>query len=169
MSMQLSDMPYSVHLQLHEEQYSEGQIEDWFDQFVEDNKDVEYGRDRIEKSMDPAIVIGGATLAVTSIQTLVTIYSVLKDKPEVHYVNLWGPSSEKYPVQVYSDALGRIENPEQYDFYEVDDEITLVVCDSTEEIHKVQRDVDPDGLVEDVDEAATDSGTSESENMSETE
>lgn len=104
---------------------------------------------------------------MTSIQTLVTIYSVLKDKPEVHYVNLWGPSSEKYPVQVYSDALGRIENPGQYDFYEVDDEITLVVCDSTDEIRKVQADVDPDGLVEDLDDAATDSGTRESKNVSE--
>lgn len=156
-------MPYTVHLKLHEEQYSEGRMDDWFDQFVEEHEDVDYGRDRIEKSVEASIVIGGATLAVTSIQTLVTIYSVLKDKPEVHYINLWGPSSKKYPVQIYSDTLGRIENPAKYDFYEVDEEVTLVVCESMDEVHNVQADVDPDGLVENLDEAASDSSTEKSE------
>lgn len=162
-------MPHSVHLRLHEEHYSEGQVEEWFDQFVEEYDDVEHGRDRIEKSVDPAIVISGATLVVTSIDTLLTIYSVLKDKPEVHYINLWGPNSERYPVQVYSDALGRIENPGQYDFYEADGDVTLVVCESMDEVRKVQADVDPDGLVEDLDDAASDSDTEESEKVPEKE
>lgn len=41
-------MPYSVHLKLHEEQYREGQMEDWFEQFVGENEDVEYGRDPVD-------------------------------------------------------------------------------------------------------------------------
>jgi hypothetical protein len=152
-------MPYSVHLQLHEDQYSEEQVEEWFDQFVEEYDDVERGREPVEKSVDPAIVISGATLVVTSIDTLLTIYSEIKRKREVHYANLWGPDSEKYPVQVYTNALGRIENPGQYDFYEADGDVTLVVCDSTDEVRKVQADVDPDGLVEDLDDAASDLGS----------
>lgn len=155
-------MPYSVHLKLHEEQYSEGQMDEWFDEFVEKYDDVEHGGDRLEKSVDPGIVIGGATLTVTTIQTLVTIYSVLKDKSEVHYINLWAPDSEKFPVQVYSYALGRIENPGQYDFYEVDEDVTLVVCDSMDEVRKVQADVDPDGMVLDLDEDSSETSKRES-------
>jgi hypothetical protein len=90
-------------------------------------------------------------LLVTSIQTLVTIYSHLKDKPEIHYINLWGPNSDRYPVQIYTHALGRLENPGQYEFHEVDEEVTLVVCDDMEEVRKIQSDVDPDGIVEDLD------------------
>ena len=162
-------MPHTVHLRLHEEHYNESQVEEWFDQFTEDYDDVKRGRERIEKAVDPGIAISGATLVVTGIQTLVTIYSVLKDKPEVHYINLWGPDSDRYPVQVYSDALGRIENPGQYDFYEVDDEVTLVICESMDEVRKVQADIDPDGLVEGLDNMASDSGTEESEGETEKE
>ena len=141
-------MPYNVHLKLHESQTSKAEAKSWFDQFVMEYEDAEHGRERIEQSQDPTILISGATLIVTSIQTLVTIYSILKEKPEVHYINLWGPDSEKFPVQVYSQSLGRISNPGQYDIYEVDDEVTLVVCDSMDEVRKVQTEIDPDGLVE---------------------
>jgi len=157
-------MPHSVHPKLHEGQYSEGQVEEWFDQFVGEYDDVKHGRERIEKSADPAIVIAGATLVVTSIDTLVTIYCELKNRPEVHYINLWGSNSEQYPVQIYLDALGRIENPGQYDLYEIDNEVTLVVCDSPDEVRKVQADVDPDGLVEDLDDTASDPDSGGSEN-----
>lgn len=159
-------MPHSVHLRLHEEHYNEDKVEKWFDRFVEEYEDVERGRDRIEKSADPAIAISGATLAVASIQTLLQIYSELKEKPEVHYINLYGPDSERYPVQVYSEALGSIENPGQYDFYEVDNEVTLVVCDTMDEVKNVQSDVDPDGLVEDLDCTTSDSGLGEPEKES---
>jgi hypothetical protein len=159
-------MPHSVHLRLHEEQYSEDKVAEWFDQFIEEYDDVERGRSRIEKSVDPAIAISGATLAVASIQTLIQIYSHLKDKPEVHYINLFSPDSERYPVQIYSEALGSIENPGQYDIYGVDDEVTLVVCDNMDELRKVQSDVDPDGLVENLDSTAPDSDSKEPEKES---
>jgi len=160
-------MPYSVHLKLHEDQYSEGRVEEWFDQLIEEHSDVERGRDRIEKSADPAIVISGATLAVASIQTLIQIYSILKDKPEVHYINLFSSDSDRYPVQVYTEAVCLVENPEKYDLYEVDEKVTLVVCDSIDDVRKVQSDVDPDGLVEDVDSTSSDSSSQEPETASE--
>lgn len=166
-------MTYSVHLKLHEDQYEEEQIDEWYNHFVDEYDDVDHGRRRLEKSTDPGIVIAGATLTVAAIDTLVTIYSVLKDEPEVHYINLWGPNSERYPVQVYSHALGRIENPGQYEFHEVDDEVTLVVCDDMDEVQKIQADVDPDGLVLDLDDRSADDvgdvGTDEREEATGTE
>lgn len=147
-------MSYSVHLKLDEDQYEEGQIDEWYNHFVDEYDDVDHGRRRLEKSAEPGIVIAGATLAVTAIDVLVTIYSELKDKPEVNYINLWGPDSERYPVQVYSHALGRIEKPGQYEFQEVDDEVTLVVCDDMDEVRQIQADVDSDGLVLNLDDSS---------------
>lgn len=157
-------MPHCVHIRLHEDQYCEDKVAEWFDDFVEEYDDVEHGQTRIEKSVDPAIAISGATLAVASIQTLIQIYSILKDKPEVHYINLYGPNTQSFPVQIYSEALDSIENPGEYEFYEVDDEVMLVVCDSMDEVRKVQADVDSNGLVEDLDgETCADSDLGEPE------
>lgn len=145
-------MAYSIHLRVHEDKSSQEEARELLDEYARKYEDAEMGNERTEKSVDPGIVISGATLAIATIDTLVTIYSELKSKPEVHRINLYGPNSERIPVQVYTDAIDRIENPGRYEIHEVDEDVTLVLCDSVKEIRKVQADVDPDGLVEDLDE-----------------
>lgn len=141
---------YNVHLRLHEEMIDEDEVEEMFDQIVKEYEGVEYGPKRIEKSYDPAILISGATLVVATLDLLVNVYSVLKDREEVHYINLQS-EPRTYIVQARTNAIGRIENPENCEFYQVDGDVTLIKCDD-DDVRAIQADLDSDGLVKDLDE-----------------
>ncbi len=133
---------FTLHLRLDAEQADAGDGEKLLAPYVESHDSVEYGSDRVAVPDDPGVVVPErSTLEIDDIESFADIYDDLRQRPEVHDLNLWGPSSERFPTPVQHYALQQIQQPDLYEFHAIDEQVTLVVAESELEAEQVQREV----------------------------
>lgn len=87
-----------------------------------------------------------ATLEVDGVDVYAKLYAELTAGEAVAEVQPWGPTAERFPVPVEHYALRQISAPDLYEFYALDDRVTLVVCDSQPLVDQLRRDVPPHAL-----------------------
>lgn len=114
------------------------------DPYVKAYDDVEYTADPDADEDDGTIPEQG--LDIDGLDTYTELYEDLRKYPAVSHLRPWGPDSERYPVVVKHFALQQIPDPDLYEFHALDDEETLVICESELELKSVQQSVPPAGL-----------------------
>jgi hypothetical protein len=133
---------FSLHLRLDAEQADPADGEELLAPYVESHDSVEYGSDRMAAPDNAGVVIPEtSSLEVDDIEAFADIYDDLRQRPEVHDLSLWGPSSERFPIPVQHYALQQIQQPDLYEFHAIDEQVTLVIAESELEAEQVQREV----------------------------
>jgi len=133
---------FTLHLRLDAEQAGPKGGENLLAPYVEAHDSVEYGSDRMAAPADSGVVVPEtSSLEIDDIEAFAHIYDDLRQRPEVCDLNLWGPSSERFPVPVQHYALQQIQQPDLYEFHAIDEQVTLVIAESELEAEQVQREV----------------------------
>jgi hypothetical protein len=142
---------FTLHIRLDASEITDGATDDpgeaLLAPYVEAHETVTFGSDRMEPPADPGVVVPEtATLEIDDLDTFAEVYDDLRQRPEVHDLNLWGPSAERFPVPVQHYALQQIQQPDLYEYHAIDGQVTLVVGESEMEAEQVQREV-PDAAL----------------------
>jgi hypothetical protein len=137
---------FTLHIRLDADRADPDDGERLLDPHVEAHETVTYGSDRVEGGRPGVVVPEVASLEIEDIETFADVYTALRTEPEVHDLNLWGPSSERFPVPVQHYALQQIQQPRLYEYHALDNKVTLVVADSEIAAEQIQREV-PDAAL----------------------
>ena len=115
------------------------------DPYVEAYEDVEYVPDPDAGEESGDVIVPEKGLDIAGLETYAELFEDLRKYPAVSHLKPWGPDSERFPVVVKHFALQQIPDPDLYEFHALDDEETLVVCESELELQQVQQAVPPTG------------------------
>jgi len=110
------------------------------DPYVEAYDDVEALKPDIEIE-DEGAELAEIALAIDSLDTFAELYLELEQYPEFSTLRLWGPESERFPIIVGHFALQQLSDPDLHEFHALDDERTIVVCESQLEQQQAIDDV----------------------------
>jgi hypothetical protein len=111
-----------------------------------DREGVTFGTVRIEANEPGVLAPEQGSLEIEDIEAFAAVYDDLRTEPEIHDINLWGPSAERYPVPVQHYALQQIQRPTLYEYHALDDQVTLVVAESEMAADQLRREV-PDAAL----------------------
>lgn len=121
--------------------------EDVLASHVDAHDSVDYERADIDDDQnDPGVSETG--LDIGDIEAFASVVVDLKDTEAVEAISLWGPGSERYPVEVYHYALRNLSDPDRYQFHALDDRVTLLICDTPAALRQAKDEIGPAGLVE---------------------
>ena len=87
-----------------------------------------------------------ATLAIDDVDDYVEIYRSFRDSDDPFDIGTWGPTAERFPVPVQHYALQQISAPDRYEYYALDDRVTLVICDQYQQVEQLRMEVPPPAL-----------------------
>jgi hypothetical protein len=118
----------------------------WFLDSYTDREAVSLASDDADPPSDPDVVTLNEFLEVGDVDVFAELYMELKSEPEVYDVSLWGPTAERFPVLVEHYALQQISAPDLYEFYALDSQVTMVICESEAQAQQLRRDVPPPAL-----------------------
>lgn len=139
---------FSLYVRLVDDENAPGSIEELLDEYVEAHDSVTYESSEIDAGDEPGVIVPKKALDIGDIDAFAAIFEDLRDDPAVHDIGLWGPGSERYPVRAYHYALQHLSDPDLYQFHAIDDQETLVICESQLELEQARTEIGPAGLVE---------------------
>jgi hypothetical protein len=132
---------FSLHIRLDADECDPGGAESLLEPYAEADDAVTLGSADVDASSNPDVIVPEETLEIDDVDALAEIYTDLQDRQEVYDVSLWGPASERFPVPVEHYALQQLPDPDRYEFYALDGQVTLVICDSRMDLEQVRREV----------------------------
>jgi hypothetical protein len=138
---------FSIYLRLDEE-HAPDRIEELLGGYVEEYESVSYEASTIDDGDEPGVIVPEKALDIDDIEAYVAIFEALQDDPAVYDLSLWGPDSERYPLRAYHYALQHLADPNLYQFHAIDDQETLVICESVMELEQARNEIGQAGLVE---------------------
>lgn len=115
-------------------------LEDHLSSVVEANEDVTFGD--AESDADEQTWL----LEIEDVDTYADIYTDLKDSDQKPGLELWGPTSDRFPVPIQHYALQQLSTPDAYEFYALDNKTTLVIADSQRHVQMIESEVSPSAL-----------------------
>lgn len=139
---------FSLYVRLVDDENGPESIEEVVEKYVEEYDSVTYESNEIDTGEEPGVIVPEKALDIDDIDAFAAIFEDLRDDPAVHDIGLWGPGSERYPVRVYHYALQQLADPDLYQFHAIDDQETLVICESQLELEQARTEIGPAGLVE---------------------
>lgn len=131
---------FTIHIRLDAEYAESGAGRRLLEPFTE-QQGVSFSDDTVEATGSDVVVPETSSLAIEDLDTFAEIYMALRDEPAVQDISLWGPSAERYPIPVQHYALQQISQPTLYEYYALNDKVTLVVADDEMVAQAVQREV----------------------------
>jgi len=85
-------------------------------------------------------------LEIEDVDTYAEVYTDLTESDEELDIDLWGPTSDRFPVLIQHYALQQLSTPDAYEFYALDNKVTLVIADSQQHVKMIQSEVPPPAL-----------------------
>lgn len=133
---------FSLHPRFHADQIDRERADELLAEYVEEYDDVTLEPKRTDSSPSDAGVFHPETfLEIDDLDVYAEIYRNLRDDPAVADVGLWGPTAERFPILVQHYALQQISTPHLFEFYAIDDRVTLVICDNRQQVEQLRREI----------------------------
>lgn len=137
---------FSLHIRLKEDA-DPGDGHDILAPFTEEYEDVDVAEADLRTDMPgEGFVPETSALAIEHLEAFAEIYEALQQESVVATLNLWGPESDRFPIPVQHYALQQIPEPDLFEYYAIDDQVTLVVADDKMAAEEVRRQV-PDAAL----------------------
>lgn len=133
---------FSLYVQLSDGEPSRS-VEEILGPYIETYDSVSYE----QTAGDGSGSVTETGLDIGDIDAFAAILEELKETPDVESISLWGPGSQRYPVQVYHHALRSLSDPDRYQFHAIDDRVTLLICDTPAALRQAKDEIGPAGLV----------------------
>lgn len=115
-------------------------VEDHLSSVVETTEDVTFGD--TESGVDEQEWL----LEIEDVDTYADVYTDLTDSDQELKLDLWGPTSDRFPVPIQHYALQQLSTPDAYEFYALDNKTTLVIADSQRHVQMIESEVPPPAL-----------------------
>jgi hypothetical protein len=137
---------FSLHIRL-DDTGDPGDGHDILAPFTEEYEDVDFtDADLRTDTAGKGFVPETSALAIEHLEDFAEIYDALQQESLVATLNLWGPESERFPIPVQHYALQQIPDPDLFEYYAIDDQVTLVVADDKMAAEEIRRQV-PDAAL----------------------
>lgn len=135
---------FNLHLTFAADENSIETVEQRLTPFVDEYQSVEFGdSSAVSASADGVLE---STLEIDGVDIFAELYQDLRERDDVLDVGLWGPTAERFPVPVKHYALQQISAPDNYEYYALDSQVTLVICDSQHLVEQLRMEVPPPAL-----------------------
>ncbi len=135
---------FNLHLEIDSDDLDASALEQLLDAYVEAFDSVEFvDSEGVTVSNDSTLE---ATLAIDGVDDYAEIYRSFRDSDDPFNIGTWGPTAERFPVPVQHYALQQISAPDSYEYYALDDRVTLVICDQYHQVEQLRMEVPPPAL-----------------------
>ena len=135
---------FNLHVRVDPSDCDSESVEQILTEIVDSRSTVEFGAsDPVSESNDGLLE---SVLEIDDVDEYAAVYQNLRGRDESFEVGLWGPTSERFAVPVKHYALQQISAPDLYEYYALDGQVTLVICDSQHLVEQLRMEVPPPAL-----------------------
>lgn len=132
---------FSLHIRLDAEDHDAGDATEILEPYTDEYASVSLGEAKINNPDAPEILAPETCLEIDDVDAFAEIYQALASDAAVHDVSLWGPTAERYPLRVEHYALQHLSTPDSYEFYALDNQVTMVIADSERAYRRAKDEV----------------------------
>ena len=129
---------FNIQVSVEGEDTAPERVADTLSSVVEANEGVQFGDSEDDDHQ--------WLLEIEDVETYADIYTDLTDSEYQLDIELWGPTADRFPIPIQHYALQQLSTPDAYEFYALDNKVTLVIADSERHIQMIESEVPPPAL-----------------------